>query len=65
MSFLFCVRFTGDNLMAKFAPTVPNWIDLGATIIGGCCQTTPKDIQLMVDYVSLNLKGHQSTVGET
>ncbi|XP_071838954.1 homocysteine S-methyltransferase YbgG-like [Apostichopus japonicus] len=58
-------RFTGDNLMAKFAPTVPKWIDLGATIIGGCCQTTPKDIQLIVEHVSLNLKGHQSTKGET
>lgn len=46
------LRFIGDNLMSSFVPAVPEWIDLGASIIGGCCQTTPKDIQGLVDCVN-------------
>ncbi|XP_071838951.1 homocysteine S-methyltransferase YbgG-like isoform X2 [Apostichopus japonicus] len=45
-------KFIGDNLMSSFVPAVPEWIDLGASIIGGCCQTTPKDIQGLVDCVN-------------
>lgn len=29
----------------SFTEVVPTWIKSGATIIGGCCRTTPKDIQ--------------------
>lgn len=29
----------------QFADLVPTWLDAGARIIGGCCRTTPADIQ--------------------
>lgn len=50
-------RFVGDNLISGFAPEVPRWIDLGSTIIGGCCQTTPQDCRLMVEKINSIRKG--------
>jgi homocysteine S-methyltransferase len=34
-----------QNRSAKFAELVPIWLENGAQIIGGCCRTTPADIQ--------------------
>lgn len=42
-------EFLGDSLMSGFGPAIPKWIELGANIIGGCCQTTPDDMRIVVD----------------
>ena len=33
------------NRMAKIEELAPRWYELGARLIGGCCRTTPEDIQ--------------------
>jgi len=33
------------NQMTKIAELAPQWYELGARLIGGCCRTTPEDIQ--------------------
>ena len=33
------------------AALVPQWLSAGASIIGGCCRTTPRDIAGMSDVV--------------
>jgi homocysteine S-methyltransferase len=33
------------NRMAKIEELAPRWYELGARFIGGCCRTTPEDIQ--------------------
>lgn len=35
-----------------FAVAARSWFDAGATIIGGCCRTTPADIQALSDWVT-------------
>ena len=34
-----------------FKNQLPTWLKLGAKLIGGCCQTTPKDIEEIADYL--------------
>lgn len=34
-----------------FRNQLPTWLKLGAKLIGGCCQTTPKDIAEITDYL--------------
>lgn len=34
-----------------FKNLLPTWLKLGAKLIGGCCQTTPKDIAEIADYL--------------
>lgn len=34
-----------------FKNQLPTWLKLGAKLIGGCCQTTPKDIAEIADYL--------------
>lgn len=34
-----------------FKKQLPTWLKLGAKLIGGCCQTTPKDIAEIADYL--------------
>lgn len=38
-----------------FKNQLPTWLKLGAKLIGGCCQTTPKDIVEIADYLK-NIK---------
>lgn len=38
-----------------FKSQLPTWLKLGAKLIGGCCQTTPKDIAEIADYLK-NIK---------
>lgn len=38
-----------------FKNQLPTWLKLGAKLIGGCCQTTPKDIAEIADYLK-NIK---------
>lgn len=35
----------------NFKNQLPTWLKLGAKLIGGCCQTTPKDIEEIADYL--------------
>ena len=35
-----------------FAAASRGWFDAGATIIGGCCRTTPRDIQALGNWVT-------------
>lgn len=35
---------TGENTPARYAECCREWLDMGATIIGGCCATTPEHI---------------------
>ena len=37
-----------------FKNQLPTWLKLGAKLIGGCCQTTPKDIAEIADYLKKN-----------
>ncbi len=37
-------RWTGANERCDLAAAAPEWIELGARLIGGCCRTTPADI---------------------
>lgn len=37
-------RWSGAAACAAFVDAAQQWIDAGATIIGGCCRTTPADI---------------------
>jgi homocysteine S-methyltransferase len=36
---------------APFAHEVARWLDAGATIVGGCCRTTPADIAAIRELV--------------
>ncbi|MBT9839065.1 hypothetical protein GPK41_08350 [Bifidobacterium adolescentis] len=38
-----------------FAHLVPQWIDAGARLIGGCCRTTPDDIRTIAQAASANV----------
>uniref|UniRef100_UPI00359C585F homocysteine S-methyltransferase n=1 Tax=Bifidobacterium adolescentis TaxID=1680 RepID=UPI00359C585F len=38
-----------------FAHLVPQWIDVGARLIGGCCRTTPDDIRTIAHAASANV----------
>ena len=38
-----------------FAHLVPQWIDAGARLIGGCCRTTPDDIRTIAHAASANV----------
>jgi homocysteine S-methyltransferase len=37
-----------------FKNQLPAWLKLGAKLIGGCCQTTPNDIEQIVDYLKID-----------
>jgi len=31
---------------------VPEWLEAGAKLIGGCCRTTPNDIKEISNYIN-------------
>jgi S-methylmethionine-dependent homocysteine/selenocysteine methylase len=35
----------------KYAECAGSWVDLGASIVGGCCGTTPEHIRALADAV--------------
>lgn len=35
-----------------FTDLVPEWIEAGAKLIGGCCRTTPEDIKQIADFLA-------------
>jgi homocysteine S-methyltransferase len=37
-----------------FKNQLPAWLKLGAKLIGGCCQTTPNDIEQIADYLKID-----------
>jgi S-methylmethionine-dependent homocysteine/selenocysteine methylase len=37
-------EFTGDDTPARYAAYAAEWLQQGATIVGGCCGTTPAHI---------------------
>lgn len=39
--------WTTSNHNYSFEKLVPEWIKLGAKVIGGCCRTTPNDIKII------------------
>ena len=49
-------RWSGDNVLVSPAESVAEWVEAGATLVGGCCRTTPDDIARMVRYVSRRLR---------
>ena len=44
-------RWFGDKEMKGFLAAVPRWVELGATMIGGCCRVGPQEIQLIKQLV--------------
>lgn len=46
--------WTSSNQNYSFEKLVPEWIDLGAKIIGGCCRTTPDDIKIINKIIKNN-----------
>ena len=46
-------RWVAECACPPFADYVATWLDAGATIIGGCCRTTPDDIRAVRSLVDL------------
>ena len=44
-------RWTGTATCDAFVDDAQRWIDAGATVIGGCCRTTPADIAALHAYL--------------
>ena len=40
-------RWLPSDVCAPFAEEAARWLDAGATIVGGCCRTTPDDIRVV------------------
>ena len=40
-----------DNSPERYAAAVSNWIDQGATIVGGCCEITPAHIAAISEMI--------------
>jgi homocysteine S-methyltransferase len=45
-------RWEAGEACAPFEERAMAWIDAGATIVGGCCRTTPKDIHALHERLS-------------
>jgi len=43
--------WNGDVAMESFGEEAKTWYEAGARLIGGCCRTTPKDIQDIAEWV--------------
>lgn len=41
--------WSGDSATTSFGFTVEEWLDAGATLIGGCCRTGPAQIEMVRD----------------
>lgn len=53
-------RNDGDALPEPYARAATAWLDLGATMVGGCCGTTPAHIRAVAEVV--NATGHGQVV---
>jgi len=42
--------WNGDPAYESFSDEARDWYKCGASLIGGCCRTTPKDIQMIADW---------------
>ncbi|XP_071951294.1 uncharacterized protein [Antedon mediterranea] len=47
--------WTGENAVEDWESYIPEWIQLGAKCIGGCCRTSPEDIQRIQQYIKNSL----------
>ena len=45
------MNWKGDPLAESFGEQARDWYDAGARLIGGCCRTTPEDIQAIAAWV--------------
>ena len=45
-------RWEAGAHCVPFVDAARNWVDAGATIIGGCCRTTPADIQSLHRWIA-------------
>lgn len=54
------VESTGVN-NDDFASSAPQWVEAGASLMGGCCRTTPKTIGCILSAVH---PGGKTTSGE-
>lgn len=43
--------WNGDPVFESFGEHAREWYDAGARLIGGCCRTTPEDIQVIAGWV--------------
>ena len=43
--------WTGQSSAADFGTLAKDWLDAGATLIGGCCQTGPEHIRAIRDSI--------------
>lgn len=43
-------RWAGSGECMPFADSARTWFEAGATIIGGCCRTTPQDIRALHEW---------------
>ena len=46
-------RWEGSGECMPFADSARTWFEAGATIIGGCCRTTPQDIRALHDWAAM------------
>ena len=53
--------FTGNAKDDFFLSEIPNWLDLGANVIGGCCRVGPPMIRKIKDVVLNHLSQNLST----
>jgi homocysteine S-methyltransferase len=44
-------NWNGDPVYESFGEEAKEWYKAGARLIGGCCRTTPEDIQSISDWV--------------
>ena len=44
-------NWNGDPVYASFGEEAKEWYEAGARLIGGCCRTTPEDIQAIASWV--------------
>ncbi|WP_290123348.1 homocysteine S-methyltransferase [Secundilactobacillus oryzae] len=47
-------KWTLNQSGKQFSDYVPEWLEAGAQIIGGCCRTTPEDIGAVANIISQN-----------
>jgi homocysteine S-methyltransferase len=47
--------WNGDPVLASFGLQALEWYEAGARLIGGCCRTTPGDIQVIASWARNNI----------
>jgi homocysteine S-methyltransferase len=46
----------GNRVHASFGEEAKEWYNAGARLIGGCCRTTPEDIQVIANWARHNMR---------